>query len=308
MYLTRLELEGLRGAEHLVLQSVPRLAALPAGPDGCAVADAIELLAAALEPSRLTAAAARLSWSTPATEVVGEGADRELLGLHPASVAAVVADGVRAVTVDAAFALDPPLFGRLREHAHRDPRMVTALGQHPSVRVKAGWLFTRDRTGVAPSVLTLRIGEVAFETGGKDRPQWVPELLHELGRRFRRTDPFEPAAAMAERLLAASLSADPLRREGWERVRTAVTAPPFALPAPGLVRADDRLELAFGPSLARLRQLGRPAADALRLLEAALLDRPDVLVVDDVLAADVRAWLAALIESPEAPIEQVWTR
>ena len=307
MYLTRLELEGLRGAEHVSIDSAERLADLPPGPVGGAVADAIELLAAALDRKRLLPMATRLGWSTPSTELAGDH-DPDLLGLHAPTAAAFVADDVRAVTVGAEFALDPPLFGRLREHAHRDPRMVTALGQHPTVRIKVGWLFTRDRTGVAPSVLLLRIGDVAFETGGKDRALWIPELLVELGRRFRRTDPFERFDALPERLLSAKLSSDPVARAGWERLRVAAVQPPFGLLEPGLVRAGDRLEICLGPDLVRLRQAGRPAWDALRLLEAALLERPDVLVVDEPVTAPVRAWLSGLVEAEDAPIEQVWIR
>jgi hypothetical protein len=157
-------------------------------------------------------------------------------------------------------------------------------------------------------VLVLRIGDVGFETGGKDRPQWVPELLGELGRRFGRTDPFEPFPALAERLLAATLSPDPALRAGWDRLRAAAAEPPFSLPAPGLVRSGDRLEIGLGPELARLRQAGRPAWDALRLLEAALLGRPDVLVIDEPVAEPVRAWLDALLDADDAPVEQVWVR
>lgn len=307
MYLTRVELEGLRGAEQLSIEGAERLASLPPGPLGGIVADAIELLAATLDRSRLLRAVERLGWSTPATEL-GGGEEPELLGLHGATASAFVADQARAFTVGAEFALDPPLFGRLRDHAHRDPRMVTALGQRPAVRVKVGWLFTRDRTGVAPSVLSLRIGDVGFDATGKDRPQWVPELLGELGRRFRRTDAFEPFPILAERLLAATLSPDPVARAGWERVRAAAVEPPFGLPVPGLVRAGDRLEVCLGPDLVRLRQAGRAAWDALRLLEAALLGRPDVLVIDEAVSERVRAWLGALLDAPDAPIEQVWIR
>ncbi|MEQ1501873.1 MAG: hypothetical protein ABMB14_06565 [Myxococcota bacterium] len=307
MYLTQLELEGLRGAEHAVVASPGRSVEVPAGLPGCAIADAIDLLAAGLDRSRLAAVAARLGWSRPSTAVVGVGDEAELQDLHPPGVGSVIADGVRAITVDATLALDPPLFGRLREHAIRDPRMVTALGQDPQVRVKVGWLFNRDRTSVHPSVLVVRIGQVGFETHGKERPQWVPELLAELGTRFRRVDPHEPLEALAARLLSAQLSPDPARRAGVARAFAAVAEAPFSLPAPGLVQAGDRLEVVFGADLVRARQLGRRAIDALRIAEAAFVVRPDVLVVDEPMGPEVRAWLAACTEGDLAPVEQVWT-
>lgn len=308
MYLTRLEVEGLRGSDHRAVEGLDRLVPLPSGADGGALADAIDLLAAGLDPERLLPTAGRLGWATAATERVGDGPEPELLGLHPPAVDAVVAAENRALTVEAELALDPPLYGRLREHAARDPRMVTALGQRPSVVVKIGWLFTRDRTGVAPSLLMVRVGDVGFETSGKERPVWLPELMVDLGRRFARTDPFEAAAPVAERLLAASLSPVPAVRAGYARMVEALAHPPFDLPPPGLVRSEDRLELGFGPGLARVRQLGRPALDAVRLAEALFVRRPDVLVVDEPVSAEVRAWLGTVTDGVDAPVEQVLVR
>lgn len=306
MYLTRLQVEGFRGAEHATVEQAGRVVPLPAGVGGCALADAIDLLAAGLDTSRLKGMAERLGWTTQSTSIVGLGADAELADLHPPSVSAVVADGQRSVTIEGTLALDPPMYGRLRAHAARDPRMVTALGQDPSVTVKVGWLFSQDRSNAHPSVLFVRIGGVGFETTGKDRPSWVPELLVELGTRFRRIDPFEPISVLAERLLAATLSPDPRVRAGFERARIAVGLAPFDLPSAGLVRAGDRLDLVFGPDLVRLRQLGRAAADALRFAEAAYVLRPDVLVVQEPSTEGVRSWFEALTDADDAPVEQVW--
>jgi hypothetical protein len=314
MYLTRLEVEGFRGAEHRVIEVSDggRGAALPEGPARCAVADAIDLLAAGLDQLRMLGVARRLGWASPGTEVAGEPGDAELQGLHAPSVAAVLARDVRAVTIDATLALDPPLYGRLREHAARDPRMVTALGHEPSVRVKVGWLVSRDRSSLNPAVLMVRVGDVGFETQGKDRPAWLPELLVELGGRFGRVDGAIDADTLAERLLAAQTSPDPERRAAAVRLADALVATPFSLPRPEVVRAGARVELAFGPELLRARQLGRDAVDAVRLAEAAFLARPDVLVVSDTVPVGegegaVKRWLAALPERDEAPVEQVWS-
>jgi hypothetical protein len=307
MYLSRVELEGFRGADRREVDA-ERVTALPAGQEGAAIADAVDLFAAALDPSRLATLAQRLGWATDRTVVVGEGSDAELQGLWPAGVDAVVAAGQRSVTVECTIALDPPLYGRLRDHAVREPRMVAALGQDPSVRIKVGWLFNRDRRSADPGLLHLRIGDVGFETAGKDRPQWLPELLVEIGRRFCRTEPFEPVDALAERLLAASLSTDPLVRAGFERLQASLALAPFSLPRLGLARADGRLEIVFGKELVTLRQLGRPAFDAVRWAEAAFVVRPDVLVVDEPVSADLRKWWAGVAEAEDAPVEQVWTR
>src|SRR5262245_61410955 len=128
MYLTGLQIEGFRGAEQWSFPGGGRVVGLPPGPLGCAVADAIALFGAGLGSSDRLALARRLGWASAGTIVVGEGSEAELQGLKAPAVSSVVADGLRAVTIEGVLALDPPLYGRLREHAARDPRMVTALG------------------------------------------------------------------------------------------------------------------------------------------------------------------------------------
>jgi hypothetical protein len=309
MYLTGLHIEGFRGAEKWSFETSSRLVALPQGRVGCAVADALSLFAAGFGGAALLPLAQRLGWAGPETTVVGQGADAELQGLRAPAVAAVVAPSARTVTIEAVLALDPPLFGQLREHAARDPRMVTALGQKPSVRLKVGWLFSKDRTNAHASVLFLRVGDVAFELSGKDRPLWVPELLTDVGRRFARTDPFEGPPEVARRWVEATVSPDPIVRGGLSKATAALRVEPFGLPSPGLLQSGPLygdIEVVFGEELLRVRQLGRFAHDALRITYAAHVLRPDVLVVDEVISPELRDWLLALTEADEAPVEQIW--
>jgi hypothetical protein len=72
------------------------------------------------------------------------------------------------------------------------------------------------------------------------------------------------------------------------------------------VRDVGGVGLCFGPELHRLRRVGREAWDALRWLEALWIARPDVLVLPERVPAEVRAWLAAVVEADDAPVEQVW--
>ncbi|MBX2803430.1 MAG: hypothetical protein KTR31_37465 [Myxococcales bacterium] len=306
MYVTRLGIEGLRGAPESMTE-LQRVVQLPSPPAAAAVADALTLLSIALQPAGLRGLD-QLEWSSDPPEVVGdpETGDVQIQGLLPAAVSASLQPDVRAVTVEAELWLDPPLFGRLRAHAVRDPRVVTALGQRPTLSVKVGWLFNGDRSAASPGVLGARVGDVAFDTVGKERPLWLPPLLRDLGERFARTAPFEPAGAVAARLVEASLSALPEQRAGWKAVASALTQPPFSLPAPGLALVGPDCTAVFGEELLRVRQLGRAAWDALRLTEASLLLRPDVLVVDEAVAGPVRDWLTQLPATDTAPIEQVW--
>lgn len=302
MYVTRLRIEGLRGApeEHSELS---RVVSMPRGVARCAIADGLVLLASALDPRALWGFDT-LGWSD-APERVGDE-DPQIQGLDPAAVGAAIAPGVQAITIEAGLHLDPPLFGQLRAQAARDPRMVTALGQRPVLYAKVGWLLNQDRSAASPAILGIRVGDVAFETSGKERPAWLPSLSRDLAGRFARTTPLEPVGAAALRGLVASLSPDPEARAGWRQVVEVLQQPPFSLPEPGLVRIDGDVQLVFGPALHRVRQIGREAWDALRIVEAALLSRPDVLVIDEVVSPEVARWLAALPEAEQAPIEQVW--
>jgi hypothetical protein len=187
--------------------------------------------------------------------------------------------------------------------------MVTALGQKPSVRIKVGWLFSKDRTNAHASVLFLRVGDVGFELAGKDRPMWVPELLTDVGRRFARTDPFEGPNDVARRWVEATVSPDPIVRNGLNKAIAALRAEPFGLPPPGLLQSGAShgdIEVVFGEELSRVRQLGRPAHDALRITYAAYVLRPDVLVVDEAISPELRDWFLALTEADDAPVEQIW--
>ncbi len=310
MYVTRSKADGLRDAlpewsEH------DRVVELPAGPDParCALADSLVLFAAALhdDPGRLLVG---LEWGV--LERVGDAdlGDLELHGLNPAVVQGMVEPGHHSITVDVELQLDEPAFAQLRRHAARDPRLVTALGQRPALSVKVGWLFNGDYTVATPSTLGVRVGDVAFETVGRERPPWLPEVLGAIGNRFLRTDPFEPPFMLAERLRSAMMSHDPERRRRFAELVHLFGEPPFdtgrGAPSFGIAEYDRVPFLVFGEGLHRLRQVGRATGDALRVAAAAWIDRPDVLVVTEPVSAGVLDWLRALPELDDAPVEQVW--
>ena len=305
MYVTRLGMEGLRDAPP-EMDGLERVVRLPAPPARCAVADGLILLAGVLRPDQRPGFST-LGWG-PDVEAIGEPEDGglQLQGLDPSAVRSAVEGDARAITVEADIHLDPPLYGRLRAQAVRDPRVVTALGQRPVLSVKVGWLFNGDYTVVTPSILALRVGDVAFQTVGKDRPLWVPEILRDIGARFGRTEPFEPFARVELRLRDALLAADPARRAGYRAWVEHLMAPPFGLPEPGVAEVMGRATVVVGPELRRVRQWGRSAADAARIVAAAVVDRPDVLIVEEAVEPKVAEWLASLPDFVQAPIEQVW--
>jgi len=314
VYVTAIRVEGLRGAPSWERPGLGRVVDLPPGPEGVAVADALTLLSASMDGRRLHAALVRLGLSHPADdpEIVEEhGLPTQVWLSDVGGVKALVrVEEMRNFTVYAEIEPDPPLFGRLRELAVRDPRLVTALGQSPTIRVKVGWLLSNDHTTAAIGLSEVGIGEVAFALSSAERPIWLPGLLRDLGARFGRTDPVEPGSAVTARLLEASLSSDGDVRHGFRKVANAVAGPPFSLGRLELVRAEGRLHACFGPELLRARQFGVGATEALRLAAAVYLNAPDVLIVEASAAgarepAAVREWLARATQGDDATLEQV---
>jgi hypothetical protein len=307
MYVTRLEIEGLRSAEHRTVESSDRTVSVGAGAEGGAVFDALDLFAGALSPRDPRAVVRRLGWDGDGLDVVGDDAEPEIVGLSGAAVGASLAEGTRSVTIQAEIELDPPLYARLRDVA-RDPRVLLALGQRRAIAVKAGWLFNKDRSAAHPSVLAFRIGDVAFDTVGKERPAWLGDICSDIGARFARTDPTDTSSVVATRLLAAWVSPDAAQRSGYLRLSAAVERAPFEVPSLGVVRHGERLEIAFGKDLTPARMFGRQALDAVRWCEALFVRRPDVLAIEEPIGEAVATWLTSVVEGPDAPIEQVWLR
>ncbi len=315
MFVTHLRVDGVRHADGLVLDQLGSVVRVAASPVSTAIGDALMMAAGALDPSRRFAVALGLGFDPdPIVEPQqddraqpDDDGDVQLAGLDPDAVRAVVGDA-RSPKIEITVRLDPILYGRLREQSARDPRVVTALSQKAELTVSTGWLFSHDRRFVAPSALSLRVGEVSFPIAGKDRPAWVLPLLADLGARFARLEGPGTEAALAKALVSASLSPKTRDRSGYRRMITALQQPPHSLPRLELLRSggDGAACLAFGDDLVRARQLGWRALHAVTLCQAALLWAPDVLVVDGPLSEEHVSWLAGCTDGDDATLEQVF--
>lgn len=313
MFITGLHVTGLRGAEEFEARSLARVVDLPGGPPGVAVADALVLFYAALDKSRTAGAMVDLGLADDVAAVavlVEDGFPTQITLPSAAGVRALLpGDGSRSMRISVEVELDPPLFGRLRGLAVRDPRLVTALGAGARLTVKVGWLWTNDLLVASASVLGIAVGDTAFPIIGSERPSWLTELLVDIGSRFRRVGTDTPERT-AKRLLGAMLSPDAERRRRFGSAAEVCEKPPFSLGKLELVQEGDRVDPCFGPSLLRPRQFGPAAAEALRLIEAVVVDAPDVLIVDapghaQREPAQVRGWLEAFASSERATVEQV---
>lgn len=314
MYVTAIRTQGLRGADGYEQHGLDRVVELGPGPNGIAVADALTIAAATFDATRLRRAAVTLGLADKPDDVQVLEEDNTPVQAtfpRPAGVASLLPiGGGRHITVTIELSLDPPLFGRLRGHAVRDPRLVTALGEGAMVTIKTGWLFTNDLATVATSLVGIAVGDTAFPVTGTDRPTWLPELLREVGGRFGRVAWSESAETIGGRMLDAALSPDPDRRSRYRSAARALAGAPFHLGALELVRFGDRVEPCFGPGLLRARQFGPAATEALRVADAVFLQAPDVLVVEASGGAQTdpvafRAWLADHVRGDDATLEQV---
>jgi hypothetical protein len=312
LYLTRLQVEGLRAAPMFDLRWPGRDAKLPSGPLGVALLDALELFAASCVTGRVESVLRNLGVAPAegAIDVLDEKGLPIQAGWTGGDAGALVGDE-RKLTVHVELALDPPLFGRLREEALRDPRLVNGLSNgEPSLTVRVGWIFTKDLSTVSIGVLRLAVGDVAFPIVGGERPKWAAGLLQDIGARIHRVRWHESSLQVAERLMSASLSAEPERRARYALCRSALGRPPFNIGVLELVRVDGVVHPCFGPELLRARQLGPASVEALQLAEAVLMHQPDLLLVENPGSrlSDAEAvwkWLASSTSGEEAILEQV---
>ena len=309
MRIDGLTVEGLRGAHDWRASDLGRSVWLPDGPQGMAVADALALVAASLDADRCEQVLQRMQLYAGEHEVFPDdsGFPEQVIGLEVTEVDALLdPEAGRKVVLTARVTLDPPLFGRLRDESMRDPRMLAALGDDPSVTLKIGWLFSTDRAAASVGVLEVRVAKTSFPTGRTERPGWMDGMLGAIGRRIGGVGAAESASALAARLLEASMSSDPDLRARFARLCEAMDHAPFALGRLELLRRGGGVDLAFGADLVRARQLGPRALRAVRVAAAALIDAPDVLVVEDDVASEWFEWLDGLTQGDGATLEQVW--
>jgi hypothetical protein len=308
VYVTSLRLEGLSAAEAVDLQLPLPVASLPSGAAGLAALDAFDLFIAACDPARTAAALARLGVVTPGAAVdvtVEDGLPSQASFDRGDAGGLLAPGGARTLKVRLDLALDPVLFGTLREWAMRDPRLVTALGD-ATASVTAGWAFTNDLSTAAIGRLHVRIGEAVIPSVGAERPRWLSGWLRDVAARFHRV-PDDDLGALAARVHAAALSADPELRGRARRLASAVAEPPLSLGQLELVELATGLAPCFGPDLLRARLIGRRGADRLRVAAAAILAQPDVLLLERTDAIDdgMLSWLTSLTEGDDAVLEQI---
>jgi hypothetical protein len=308
MYLNHVAVEGLAHPAEARASGLTRSAALPDGPEGGALVDALSLLRAALDADSMERRGAA---DLRATEVQREGPLLDQVsGLSPGSVGALVGRAdPRQVRITADLIPDPPSWRGLREHAARDPRLATALGEGARLSLRVGWLFNRAGDTASVSLLGLTVGQTDFTATTRERPTWLVSVAHDLGRRIGLVQADAPDPNLGERLLSARLSPDPALRARAAALSRAFALPPFGWGALDLLREGERVELVVGDALTPLQRLGPRATLAAQLGVAAWLDAPDVLVLTHPLRDDdpLLGWLGERVTADDATLEQLLT-
>jgi hypothetical protein len=296
MYIEQLEMEGFSGlpAAQIRLERFSRLRGSPRAQ--VAVADAIHLAFALLDEGLLLALLSR--WGCQGVTVEKEGGLprgatwKEAPGL--ASLVAVPSEALLKVSL--LLSLDPPLFGKIRARAHRDPRLVEAIGGGAKLKLGVGARFGPAFDALSLDLLTLEIGGTSFPAQGSDRPDWLLPLLAGMGRRLQR-------GAAPEAWGNAARSWDPRQHHALKRAQAAAAAAPFRLGE--LQVLPDGIGRLDKDALVPLRLLGSAAELAVGLVGAVHLGGADVLLWEGAIPSPWKPWLGRQAEAEASPLEQV---
>lgn len=256
-----------------------------------ALGDALLLGCASFDPAALESLLTR--WHCEGLKLAEEGASWDRA---PGLGAILDPEAEGLLRVALTFQLDPPQFGKFRDHAARDPRLVDALGAGARVTVRTGARFAAGMDAVAIDALSFTVGEVAFAMHGSERPAWLTPVLAGLRSRLRRGP--APAARWGE--CARSWSASD--QLALRRALAALAAPPASLGDP--LALPEGPAILTGAQVVPARILGAEAAAG--LIGAVHLCGADIAVVDELPAGEGWLdWLAAQAEAAASPLEQV---
>jgi hypothetical protein len=295
MFISAVDVRGFRDLPRFTLGELERSVSLQGPtPQTTALVDGIELVFAALSTDGLDRWLRRLELVAEgeAIELEGDPFPTDVAWTDPVTARGLLAEGEQALRAEVELVLDPPLFGRLRELAAREPRVGTALARRPSVRIGVGALFASSYDALVVSIQSFAVGDDSFPTSSADRPRWLPRFLRALPKRFHRMDLCESTSAQ---LLDAATS-----RERFEAYQAWC----------GSLGPDGpRLRVARGPGGAPtvlgderpIRRFGQAGSDRAALAAAIHLSGADVLW-----AESDDALLDGAIEGDGSALEQVW--
>ncbi|NOY24571.1 MAG: hypothetical protein GXP62_01735 [Oligoflexia bacterium] len=297
MYITAIEIKGMRDLPHLSLHDLDRVVRV-AGPTPAATAlgDGLELFFAAFSAQALERFLRRVELLQPeeAPEIIGDPHPVQASWQDRKAAEMQVTQGQRSRIVTVELRLDPPLFRTLSDQAAREPRMVAALASGGTVRITVGALLATSMDALSLTLTGFQVGDKRFATAEGERPAWLKNFLLALTHRFHRADE-RPAEALAQQVTELALSRD--RHAdflGWQHT----LADSIGLVRPALGPGGQPTLVADDLPL---RRHGPVALRRARLAADAWLDPCDVLWVDD-----GPAWIDDAVAGDDSPLEQVF--
>ena len=287
MIIRGLGVRGLSGLEELRVEGLDRVVRIGGPPRARqALFEALRMACSMLDGSP------RLPWSSAEADEHGQ---LELADAHRSQKRLT---DERTVKVRLDIELDPPLFGRLRETAVRDPEIVDHLGA--DVTIVLGWAFTATLDLCAASVLSFRIGDFVVDS---ERP-WRAEFLKNFQGRGGHVQAADPVGVEGR-----ATSSSPAVRARHRAAVQSLSRPPFSLPALEVVRSVGPA-LALGEDLVPLDAAGS-TVEAAVALGLSVHSGVDVLLADRPSAAmerprAVRHWVERQATDDASPLEQVF--
>lgn len=263
-----------------------------------AVSDALLLLGAVSDRAAL--ATLLSGWGVENPELQGGLLPEGATWSGPPLAAAVAeADGL--LRVSGTIRLDPPLYGRLRKLAARDPRLVDALGADATLTLKVGARFSPGYDAVAVDLLAFLVGNESFPVAGKDRPDWLPSLLAALSGRIGRAP--LPESGWVDRARRWDAASQRALRHALAELGRVPTGPAGKL---DLLVMPEGLAVLDGDRVVPLRQYGPEVSVAAGLVGAVHLSGAEVLILHHPPKSPRwRRWLAAQAEADGSALEQL---
>ena len=298
MYVRSIHISGFSDIPQLRLDELGRVVRI-AGPSPAATAlgDAICLGFAALWAPGLERLIARWGLLEPdeIPELQSNPLPTQVSWTDRLQARWLVADSTeRRLQVSMELVLDPPMFAELRALSARAPRLGSALGVEPVLRLKVSAYFAASFDVLSLTVQEFSVGKTSFPTTGKERPDWLTRLLQSIGQRF-----FEHhrSADVASAAMGAMSAAEAERFgsfKDWQRT---------------LRRGLGELRPALGPGGQPmllcdgqpLRRTGSAGIERAELAASACFHGADVLW-----AGSCDRWVEGLVEGEGSVLEQVW--
>lgn len=295
MYVTHVEATGFGGLPTLAFE-LDRVARFDGPPRALtALADALMLAFAAWDHDTLRGLLAR--WHCEEVEVDGDGLPEAARWARAPGLASVLApdhDGL--LTVAITVSLDPPLYGRLRAQAARDPRLVDALAVGSAVTLRVGARFSPALDALAVDALGFQVGGESYAIAGADRPAWMTPFLRTLAGRFHR------GPLPARRWGAAAASDRAADQHALRRAQAALRGPPLRL-GTTVVLPDGPARLE-PDAVVPVHRLGVRVENEVGIIGAVHLSGAEILLLEDPPRRWSR-WLEEQALADGSPLEQI---